>query len=244
MHEPLYEKRDIKTLLPAADNPRTHERFQVEQIADSIKKFGFNNPVLVDEKGGIIAGHGRVLAAKQIGIHEIPVIVLSHLKPHEKKAYRIADNKIALNSGWDIELLYQQLEELKGFEIDTSLVGFNLEELERLKNDADELRLTNMSIDENATSLNGANEPETTESGAIAGEVVGDLLPFSVMLLPDHRAKIFEAVSKAKTLYGVENSGIALYRLCKEWSDGQSVQPLHVDKRRGRRVKSPITEPS
>src|SRR5580698_272099 len=95
----------VDKLIPYARNPRTHSEAQVAQIAASIAEFGFNNPILVDTKAGIIAGHGRLLAARKLGLKEVPVIVLDHLSETQKRAYIIADNQLALNAGWKDELL-------------------------------------------------------------------------------------------------------------------------------------------
>src|SRR5260370_3966104 len=95
----------IDKLIPYARNPRTHSDAQIPQIAASIKAFGFNNPILVDSNYGIIAGHGRLLAARQLGLEEVPVNVLDHLSETQKPAYIIADNQLALNARWDAELL-------------------------------------------------------------------------------------------------------------------------------------------
>lgn len=94
----------IDKLIPWARNPRTHSDAQVAQIAASIAEFGFNNPILVDTKAGIIAGHGRLLAARKLGLKEVPVIVLDHLTESQKRAYIIADNQLAVNAGWNDEL--------------------------------------------------------------------------------------------------------------------------------------------
>src|SRR5450432_2769064 len=91
----------VDKLIPWARNPRTHSDAQIAQIAASMAEFGFNNPILVDTKAGIIAGHGRVLAARKLGLLEVPVIVLDHLSEAQKRAYVIADNKVAENAGWD-----------------------------------------------------------------------------------------------------------------------------------------------
>jgi ParB-like chromosome segregation protein Spo0J len=110
-------------------NSRTHSAEQINQIAASINEFGFTNPVLIDPDNTIIAGHGRVQAAKQIGMDEVPCLRLSHLTEAQRKAYVIADNKLALNAGWDDELLRQEIAELKDIEFDISLLGFSEEEL-------------------------------------------------------------------------------------------------------------------
>ena len=122
----------IDKLIPWARNPRTHSDAQVAQIAASIEEFGFNNPILVDTKAGIIAGHGRLLAAKKLGLKEVPVIVLDHLTEAQKRAYIIADNQLALNAGWDEDLLRTELAALQKESFDVSLIGFEDEELARL----------------------------------------------------------------------------------------------------------------
>ena len=129
------EKVAIENLIPYARNSRTHSDEQVAQIAASIKEFGFNNPVLIDESGSIIAGHGRILAARKLGLNEAPCIRLSHLSETQRRAYVIADNKLALNAGWDEELLSLEIQELGDLDFDLSLLGFDDEELENLLND-------------------------------------------------------------------------------------------------------------
>ncbi|MHB8914940.1 MAG: site-specific DNA-methyltransferase [Thiobacillus sp.] len=124
--------RDINELIPYAKNSRTHSPEQILQIAGSIKEFGFTNPVLIDESGGIIAGHGRVLAASRLNLLQVPTITLSHLTETQKRAYIIADNKLALNAGWDEEVLALELEELKLDGFDLELTGFTLDEIEEL----------------------------------------------------------------------------------------------------------------
>src|SRR6478609_3766422 len=103
----------LEKLIPYARNPRTHSDAQVAQIAASISAFGFNNPILVDTKAGIIAGHGRLLAARKLQLAEVPVIVLDHLTEAQKRAYILADNQVALNAGWDGELLRIELAALQ-----------------------------------------------------------------------------------------------------------------------------------
>jgi len=130
MHE--YSLRKISELIPYANNSRTHSDEQVNQVAASIKEFGFTNPVLVDEQGGIIAGHGRVMAAKKLKLKEVPTIELKGLTEAQKKAYIIADNKLALNSGWDTEMLSLELQTLTDLDFDLSLIGFDDDELAAL----------------------------------------------------------------------------------------------------------------
>lgn len=126
------EWRDIATLIPYARNSRTHSDDQVAQIAASIKEFGWTNPILVDGDNGIIAGHGRIYAARKLGHTQVPVIELTGLTDAQKKAYVIADNKLALNAGWDNEMLALEIQELTDEGFDTSLLGFNPDELNAL----------------------------------------------------------------------------------------------------------------
>lgn len=122
----------VDELIPYVNNARTHSDEQVTQIASSIKEFGFNNPILTDGKNGVIAGHGRLLAAKKLGLETVPTIELSGLTEAQKKAYILADNKIALNSGWNEELLKIELDDLQLQGIDLETVGFSDEELQNI----------------------------------------------------------------------------------------------------------------
>jgi DNA modification methylase len=122
----------IERLIPWARNPRTHSDAQVAQIAASIAAFGFNNPILVDTKRGILAGHGRLLAARKLQLAEVPVIVLDHLTDAQKRAYIIADNQLALNAGWDDTLLAAELAALQAEDFNIDLIGFEEVELARL----------------------------------------------------------------------------------------------------------------
>jgi len=125
-------RRRCAALIPYARNARTHSDQQVAQIAASIREFGFTNPVLIDEEDGIIAGHGRVLAAHLLGLDEVPCIVLAHLTPAQRRAYVLADNKLALNAGWDLEMLSLEIGELGEAGFDLSLTGFDEFELGEL----------------------------------------------------------------------------------------------------------------
>jgi ParB-like nuclease domain len=128
-------------LKPDLGNARTHSKKQVEQIAVSIKQFGFTNPILVDEHGGIIAGHGRLLAAMSLGLTDVPTIELRHLSDIQKRALRLADNKIALNAGWDTDQLRIEIEQISELDVDLDLTmtGFSTGELDvLLEGQADE----------------------------------------------------------------------------------------------------------
>jgi ParB-like chromosome segregation protein Spo0J len=130
----------IKTaeLIPYVGNARVHSETQVEQLVRSIQEFGFVNPILIDGKNVIVAGHGRLLAAMQLGMPDVPVIQLSHLSERQRKALTIADNKIALNSTWDMAKLSAELDELADIEFDLSLTAFDEQEIDALlKSDSD-----------------------------------------------------------------------------------------------------------
>ena len=123
---------DIKDLIPYINNSRTHDETQVTQIASSIKEFGFTNPLLIDDDNGIIAGHGRLQAALKLKLSEVPCIRLSGLTEAQKKAYVIADNKLALNAGWDMEMLKIELEALQEDDFNLELLGFDDDELAKI----------------------------------------------------------------------------------------------------------------
>ena len=124
----------LSSLRPWQKNARTHSKKQLRQIADSIKEFGFTNPILIDDDASILAGHGRVEAAKQIGISDVPCVLLSSMSKAQKRAYVIADNKLAENAGWDDELLAEELQGLLDDDLgfDVELTGFSIAEIDTL----------------------------------------------------------------------------------------------------------------
>ncbi len=128
----------IDTLIPYARNARTHSKKQIRQIADSIERFGFTNPVLVSDDNEIVAGHGRVQAAKLLGLKTVPTLVLSDMSEADRRAYILADNKLALNAGWDKDLLAGELQGLIDLEFDVELTGFDLAEIDLVLDEADE----------------------------------------------------------------------------------------------------------
>jgi DNA modification methylase len=137
MNSPHIEMRPVDSLVPYIRNARTHSEDQVAQIAASIVEFGWTNPILTDGTNGVIAGHGRLLAARKLGLDKVPVIELAHLTQMQKRAYVLADNRIAENAGWDEELLKIELAELKVGDFDLALLGFNDEQLEQLLQDGE-----------------------------------------------------------------------------------------------------------
>jgi ParB-like chromosome segregation protein Spo0J len=203
------EYRSTKDLIPYVNNSRTHDENQVLQIASSIKEFGFTNPILVDGDKGVIAGHGRLQAAKLLNIDSVPVMELQHLTPAKKKAYVIADNKLALNAGWDIELLHLEMDGLREFNYDLSLTGFSEDDLTRLSNDVDLIRMRDMADHSDGSSTSDSDSGRHKE----------ELFPFSVMIDHDQRETIFQALRKAKQDHDLENSSQAIWAICKEYID-------------------------
>lgn len=161
-NQPIIEHVEISRLIPYARNARTHDDAQVAQIAASIREFGWTNPVLIDAEGGIIAGHGRVMAARKLGIDVAPCIRLSHLTDTQRRAYVIADNKLAINSGWDAELLLLEVKDLESADFDISLLGFSGDELAAMAPEDDEKETA-----------------EASGAGSLAGRFM--IPPFSVL---------------------------------------------------------------
>jgi ParB-like chromosome segregation protein Spo0J len=135
-----FEKVNIDKLVPYARNARTHSKEQILQLRASLREFGFVNPVIVDKDLNIIAGHGRILAAKEEGVKEVPCVFAEHLSEAQKRAYIIADNRLALNAGWDPEMLSVEISDLQGVDFDISLLGFDDAELNKLLSDNDDVQ--------------------------------------------------------------------------------------------------------
>lgn len=171
-----YKKVELLKLIPYVNNSRTHSDEQVAQIAASIKEFGFTNPVLIDGDGGIIAGHGRVMAARKLNLDEVPCIVLDHLSEAQKKAYIIADNQLPLNAGWDLDMLRVEIENLQEMDFDLDLLGFDDDMMDSLLDVQTEDGLT----DEDAV-------PEAPEKPV---SVLGD-----IWQLGDHRLMCGDSTS-------------------------------------------------
>lgn len=131
-------RRAVDDLVPYARNSRTHDKEQVAQIAASMREWGFTNPILIDPEGNVIAGHGRLMAAKQLGLEEVPCVVARGWTEAQRRAYVIADNKLALNAGWDEDMLKVEFQELEGLGFDLGLTGWQDYELEDLFSDPDE----------------------------------------------------------------------------------------------------------
>lgn len=190
--------KDINSLIPYVNNARTHSDEQVLQIASSIKEFGFTNPVLIDDTDGIIAGHGRLMAAKKLGLDTAPTITLAGLTDAQRKAYVLADNQIALNSGWDLDMLRVEIEQLSELDFDLGLIGFDDGVLQKL-----------LDVD--------AELPDLPD---------GDRDPFQqkTFSLHDEQASIIDdAILKAKTSplidTGLNDNGNAnaITYICEQW---------------------------
>ena len=136
------EQVSIEVLIPYARNSRTHSDAQVAQIAASIREFGFTNPILIDAEGGIIAGHGRTMAARKLGLGEVPCIRLTNLTGAQKKAYIIADNNLALNAGWDIDMLKVEIDGLNELNFDIGVLGLGDDLMQLLDRKEIDLGLT------------------------------------------------------------------------------------------------------
>lgn len=221
----------LDRLRPYERNARVHSDEQLQQIAASIREFGFTAPILVDSTDGILAGHGRLSAAKLLGLSEVPVVVLDHLSEAQRRQYVLADNKLAENAGWDLELLAL---ELQAVEIDPAVLGFGEADLARLQ---DGLELGEFELVAAAGPGTERAEPEhqpglgvdpsddddeladaTAESGEVEERHV-----FSVNLLWDDREVVLAAVRLAKEKHGLEGTPEALVQVCREWMDGCGV---------------------
>lgn len=192
------EYKNTDSLIPYVNNSRTHSDEQVTQVASSIKEFGFTNPLLIDEQGGIIAGHGRLMAANKLGLEQVPTITLVGLTEAQRKAYVIADNQLALNSSWDLDMLRVEIERLEELDFDLSLIGFENDVIEKL-----------LDID--------AEMPDLPD---------GDRDPFQqkTFTLHDEQAQtIDDAITKARTNPLIDtglndnNNGNAIAYICEQW---------------------------
>lgn len=197
--------KDINDLIPYVNNTRTHSDEQVNQIASSIKEFGFTNPVLIDEQGGLIAGHGRVMGAKKLGLKEVPTICLSGLSEAQKKAYIIADNKLALNAGWDEDLLQLELIALDELGFDYSNLGFDFDfDIEQLDDEEFE---PNIKV--------GDREPIRNMTFTVSDEqhheLIEEVLKLAKEFLPQDPAGINE-----------NSNGNALYYICEVFKNNVS----------------------
>ena len=199
-------QKPVDKLITYINNSRTHSDEQIAQIAASIKEFGWTNPILVDGANGIIAGHGRLMAARKLGYTEVPTIELKDLTETQRKAYIIADNRLALNAGWDNEMLRLELAEIGDLGFDLELTGFSAEEI------------TELQFDDDAE----AEMPELKD---------GDKEPFQqkTFTLHDEQAEVVDnAITLARTNPLVDTglnentNGNALALICHQWLEARN----------------------
>ena len=202
---PSIKKVKTVDLIPYARNSRTHSDEQVNQIASSIKEFGFLNPIIIDGDNGIIAGHGRVMAANKLNIKELPCVDASHLSETQRRAYVIADNKLALNSGWDIEMLRVEFDELQEAGFDLELTGFSMDEIAELEFDSD--CETDM-----PTLKDGDKEPFQQKTFTLHDEQAA---------VVDDAVTLARTSPLADTGLNENSNGNALALICQQWLEAQ-----------------------
>lgn len=221
----------LTRLVPYSRNARVHSDRQVEQIAASIREFGFTAPILVDSADGILAGHGRLLAAQLLGLSEVPVVVLDHLSEPQRRAYLLADNRLAEGATWDEGLLAK---ELAAIDLDPRVLGFDEDDLRRLHDGLELLSLEEMSGGGTSSGTErvepeegrpGAAPPAPEDDGTTAEAESGPVDErhvFSVNLRWDDRESVLTAVRMAKERWRLEGMPEALATLCREWMDDQN----------------------
>jgi ParB family chromosome partitioning protein len=204
---PLIKIQSIDLLIPYARNSRTHSDTQIAQIASSIKEFGFLNPVIIDGDNGIIAGHGRVLAAKKLGMVDLPCVEASHLTDAQRRAYIIADNKLALNAGWDDEMLRVEFAELEDLGFDLDLTGFSLDEIDALGFDNDS------ALDQMPVLPNGDKEPYQQKTFTLHDEQAA---------IVDDAVTLARTNPLADTGINENSNGNALALICGQWLEARN----------------------
>lgn len=221
----------VERLQPYARNARVHTDGQISKIAASIREFGFTAPILVDSADGILAGHGRLQAAQLLGLKQVPVVVLDHLNEEQRRAYLLADNRLAEDATWDEELLSK---ELAAIDLDPRVLGFDEDDLKRLHDGLELLNLEEMSSGGTSSGTErvepemgrpGAAPPEVEDDGTTAEDESGGVEErhvFSVNMRWDDRESVLTAVRMAKERWGLEGMPEALATLCREWMDDQS----------------------
>lgn len=194
-------------LAPNPHNARVHDEDHVRQLTRAIEEWGFTIPVLIDGEDTIIAGHGRVMAAQEAGLDQVPVLVADGWTEEQKRAYVIADNKLALSSDWNIERLAAELEGIQADGLELTLTGFTDDDLKRIQDDLDEAY-----FDEQ-----GDGDTGSDEGGDEEDEDEGDVVSFHCPMQRDHRNRVYEALREAKDRHQVDTSGEALFAIVEEW---------------------------
>lgn len=206
MSFPEYKTVLVSDLIPYARNSRTHSEAQVAKIAASIKEFGFLNPVIIDGKNGIIAGHGRIMAAQKLGITEVPAVEASHLTDAQRRAYIIADNRLALDAGWDDEMLRVEFAELGDLGFDLDLTGFEPGEVEALQFDSD-------CETEMPALKDGDREPYQQKTFTLHDEQAA---------IVDDAVTLARTSPLADTGLNENSNGNALALICQQWLEAQN----------------------
>lgn len=200
---PQYKTASVSSLIPYARNSRTHSPEQVSKIAASIKEFGFLNPVIIDGDSGIVAGHGRVMAAQKLGMDEVPIIEASHLTAEQKRAYIIADNRLALDAGWDDEMLRVEFADLEAEGFDLALTGFTLDEIGALSFGSEE-----DALDEMPELASGDKEPFQQKTFTLHDEQAA---------IVDDAVTLARTSPVADTGLNENSNGNALALICRQW---------------------------
>lgn len=220
----------VDRLVPYERNPRKHPEAQVVALMALITEVGFNAPILVDGEAGIIAGHGRLIAARRLGMAEVPVVELTHMTAEQKRMQIVADNKLAAMAGWDPQLLADELREIADDGL-LELTGFSDEDLQRLQDDLDQHDIQTLAgaatpaeaANDNApapaspaeaSSSSSSQSGEAPTAGAPPRE---EQLPFSVVMDADDRARLFEALAVAKRKWNLTTSAQALLAMANDF---------------------------
>lgn len=188
------EEAPIDSLVPYARNARTHSESQVAQLAASIREFGFNNPIIVDKAGTILAGHGRIAAARKLGLETVPVLRVP-LSGAAARAYILADNRLAMSAGWDDEMLKVEMESLLEDDFDLSITGFSQGEIDALLGGGDEL------FDEGMELEGDEGEPTKTKDG---------YAEFAIVLTIENKERLLRRLNEIKNAEGIESMEDAL----------------------------------
>lgn len=212
--------KNIDHLRPYEGNARVHSEQQIAQIATSIREFGFVNPVLVDNDLTVIAGHGRILAAVQLGMKEVPVVIVGNLSERQRKALTIADNQIALNSTWDIEKLSAELSSLAEANFDLSLVGFNEQELDNLLRDDSSLL---PSWDQHLFPKDEETSEEKSTPSAVRGPRGSDdgYGVFELVMQHENKQRLVNVLHSIRTAKGFDKTEDALMEMVRKYEENK-----------------------
>jgi len=208
--------RRTAELVPYAGNARTHPEHQIEQLCVNIQRFGFYNPVLIDEHGTIIAGHGRVMAANRLGMVELPTITLVGLKENERRALVLADNKISLNASWDFEKVREELSALALDDFSLELTGFNDSEISALLESSGDLFPIDVKSHYVATVPDSEQQPKQAHAPGVSHD---DYSRFDLVMLHTNKSELIEILSKRREEMMYDKLEDAMMDLVKCWKE-------------------------